>query len=609
MTGSHSNVGDMGGRRLRAPNRIRCWPPAIAGIALLMAVTGSGVASAQAPMAITSIGDSQAAWAIAWERMVRGVFDDLVRSIDAPQAAPRLVFVRDSAIAGARYVRFTEEIQVEERLYDVCRSLGADSLNALAYVLGHELAHYYGDRKDNRRPARRSRAKDFRHVALRVPSMQYVEFNADLYAAFYGRVAGYDVARAAPLLLHVLYTRYGLDEQPMRYQPLMDRKALAWKVDERLRRLYPRFAAATMLLRMRLYDDAACMYRDVIERFPSRELYNNTGVAYAQQALALMGQSATRFLYPFELDADTRLGGLEVFGGAVQRGSRSPTRQDSVRALRLLDSAGLCFDAAYRIDPRYTPAVINQASVQALAGRGDNAIGLANLAQKLDTGCRTRQLAAAVVAIARADSAERAAEQLQAVLTGRDAECGGAGLLAQANLAVFRGTAMHWPAPDAVPSGTLVIEETISGFRGRDTAAITNGGGFDSLPGAECLAVRYWASDEFDVLRIDRPGLPGRSARRMPRNVGGMPLAAGAAARSPAFAWINIIRTRPGYTGESAYGIRIGSTAADVFRLYGTSPRMIRQRNGMVYAYDYAKLMFVVDDAGIVRQWIVYAVG
>ena len=34
-------------------------------------------------------------------------------------------------------------VQLDEEAYDLCTSLGADSLNALAALLGHELAHHY----------------------------------------------------------------------------------------------------------------------------------------------------------------------------------------------------------------------------------------------------------------------------------------------------------------------------------------------------------------------------------------------------------------------------------------------------------------------------------
>lgn len=35
------------------------------------------------------------------------------------------------------------QIGLEEKAYDICISFGADSLNALAALLGHELVHYF----------------------------------------------------------------------------------------------------------------------------------------------------------------------------------------------------------------------------------------------------------------------------------------------------------------------------------------------------------------------------------------------------------------------------------------------------------------------------------
>ena len=36
-------------------------------------------------------------------------------------------------------------IQVDEQLFDICKKLKSDSLNALATIISHELAHYYND--------------------------------------------------------------------------------------------------------------------------------------------------------------------------------------------------------------------------------------------------------------------------------------------------------------------------------------------------------------------------------------------------------------------------------------------------------------------------------
>jgi hypothetical protein len=45
--------------------------------------------------------------------------------------------------SSAKYLPSEQKIQIEECLIQLTKSFGKDSINALAIIMGHELAHYY----------------------------------------------------------------------------------------------------------------------------------------------------------------------------------------------------------------------------------------------------------------------------------------------------------------------------------------------------------------------------------------------------------------------------------------------------------------------------------
>src|SRR5688572_4518137 len=70
------------------------------------------------------------------------VFRDLIRSIGRLEPVePKLVVTNNPD--DIAHTTTQHEVHVGYRLIELCRQQGADSLNALALVIGHELAHYY----------------------------------------------------------------------------------------------------------------------------------------------------------------------------------------------------------------------------------------------------------------------------------------------------------------------------------------------------------------------------------------------------------------------------------------------------------------------------------
>ncbi len=80
---------------------------------------------------------------------VKNVFDKLVKAYGSSKsAAPQLKILPNSENVRtvARYSSTNRPtVIIDEKLIDICLGLKHDSLNALAIIISHELAHFYKD--------------------------------------------------------------------------------------------------------------------------------------------------------------------------------------------------------------------------------------------------------------------------------------------------------------------------------------------------------------------------------------------------------------------------------------------------------------------------------
>ena len=221
-------------------------------------------------------------------------------------------------------------IAIEERTVEVLADLGKDRDNALAFLLSHELAHVYlrhgwvGEfgnsfaRTDMGR--KMMKAATYEEVVKR-------ETEADHFGGFYGYLAGYDTLGVAPRALERIYAAYGLADQLPNYPSKAERIAIAQRQVESLKKLVPVYEAANRLLILGRYEEAGRLFIHLAQIFPSREMFNNAGVAFALEAVRLLPPKAIPFVYPFELNAETRLQNQEQNGQRIARSGQQDLRQ------------------------------------------------------------------------------------------------------------------------------------------------------------------------------------------------------------------------------------------------------------------------------------------
>jgi tetratricopeptide (TPR) repeat protein len=173
----------------------------------------------------------------------------------------------------------------------------------------------------------------------------------------------------------------------------VQRKEIAKNALLKAKRLYETFTLGLKNIQEKDYDKAIEAFNTVNNDFPSRENYNNLGVAKTLKALELKviskgeSENPKRFQYPLELDNKSRL-------------SKGGTRTSSDRKAmyNLLVDAQKDFEKATFLDPTYTKSRINLACVYDLQGKHNSAI--AEITEKLQEEDRASNEAKRILAIA-----------------------------------------------------------------------------------------------------------------------------------------------------------------------------------------------------------------
>lgn len=312
------------------------------------------------------------------EKQIESVFKNLVLAYGNSKAAPKLAYFKKEAIKTTPALYTTSPqptIMVDVKFYDLCRSFGKDSTNALAVVLSHELAHYYNDhtfcadfafvvRKNNAELAQKLKMVSKSDKISR-------ETQADYQGFFYAAIAGYNPFDCYEKTIEGIYKQYQLPETNPGYPSKAERKQMAIAVKQKTSELYLAFQKSIQLKEEKKYDEAMQLLEEINTYFPSRENYNNLGVIKTLSALDLKvltleeHKFPKRFLYPLELDNSSRLN---------QNGTRG-AEADQAKMVQLLKSAQKDFEKAISLDPNYTMTFVNLACVFDLLDNPEAAIG------------------------------------------------------------------------------------------------------------------------------------------------------------------------------------------------------------------------------------------
>lgn len=311
------------------------------------------------------------------EPQIRKVFDQLVLAYGSSKTAPELVVTKQKQDRPAFY-KFDKKpiVTIDNYLFTICRSYGKDSLNALSVIIGHELAHYYNEHSfcTDFAFAIRNKNEVFSKKVKLIDKNQKIiyETQADDKGLFYAAIAGYEPFEVQPKLLDAIYTQYQLKDADG-YPTKVQRKEIAKNALLKAKRLYETFTLGLKYIQEKNYDKAIEAFNTVNNDFPSRENYNNLGVARTLKALQFKVITSEeihhpeRFLYPLEIENKSRL---------IREGStRANDSNRKIQFEDLLNEAQKNFQEAIRLDPKFTKGYINLTCVYELLGKYNLALG------------------------------------------------------------------------------------------------------------------------------------------------------------------------------------------------------------------------------------------
>ncbi|MCB9331359.1 MAG: hypothetical protein H6574_09775 [Lewinellaceae bacterium] len=470
------------------------------------------------------------------------------------------------------------EIVLEKKAYEVCASFGDNADAAIAFLLGHELTHYY--EKHAWRSGFVSEFKgldigkklDLEKDTMLIDDIAH-ETEADYLGGFLAYSAGYGLFDKGGEVIKKLYVAYDMvKEDPLTgYPSLADRQALSARTAQNLESLIQVFDMANLLTVIGNYSDAYEYYRYVLMQYQSREIYNNLGVTAILDAMQYFKESELKYRYPVELDL-------------TSSASKGSSGAGSVRN-NLLRQAILHFDAAISLDPDYAPAYLNKACAYAL----------------LDDTERARWYAEkeARAAIERSKQDSKRGQQYPKTATDVDV------LLGILEARAGNTEAAKKILKAAAEKGSDVASTNLKIINGEplgEEKTTTS-----SLGGSLRAKIESIDGKTIDDIANELPYDPEKDVEISPRikfhQKAKMDPNSKVFIHHKGNKFTTFHLTGPGYSGESARGVKVGADTTTVRLAYGT-PKTIETPLGQIWIYK--SIILIFNRSCKVERWITY---
>ncbi|NIJ52297.1 hypothetical protein [Dyadobacter arcticus] len=287
-------------------------------------------------------------------QVTSGVIRQVSLGFDDLRQVPKLVMPMGKSNRIARFSPEPEaQLIIDEKLYDVCRQMGRDSLSALAFIISHELTHFF---VNHRHPF--GFATPGNELSERNKEM---EKEADLYGLIQAFATGYQTFKVARPLLKKIYTAYQLPDSLKGYPTREERLVSIDLYAQQAQQLASTFEVGKFLYLKGEYAAAEHCFSDLSSRIPAKEFLNNLGLSQLQQVLtgAWIKTRSMPFKLPAELDTENRLLGK----------NRQGNEEEGNEFEALLEGAIRNFEKAVALDKTYMAAHINLATSMLLLNR------------------------------------------------------------------------------------------------------------------------------------------------------------------------------------------------------------------------------------------------
>ncbi len=184
---------------------------------------------------------------------------------------PEVELSQDSFMVGS-FISSKNVIRVEMKAINECRSLGKDSINALAFLIAHEYVHFLKHNKHKKSTNFLSYEKGDKANLLE-------EQEADVYGLFLSYLAGYNNRDVTEDILTRLYNAYKIRDKVLINYPSFETRILSNKeVLTKVEQLIHIFKTGNYLLALGEFSYAKYCFNFVNSIHSSYEIHNNIGV-------------------------------------------------------------------------------------------------------------------------------------------------------------------------------------------------------------------------------------------------------------------------------------------------------------------------------------------
>ena len=240
---------------------------------------------------------------------VKEIYQNIITSIGNNSLYPPELHFSDETRSVA-YMS-SKGITIEQKTIDLF--CGEDNFeDKIAYIIAHELAHYYLEHSwtSNTGLSYASSIGEFLEgssIEDLLKTKKRNESQADLYAGFYGQIAGYNTLGFGEIALTEVYESYKLPKELKGYPSFDERIEILNSRIKKANDLALLFELGNVLLLSKQYNLAKECYEAILKnKFNSREIYNNLGLAFLLYGISISDNNISEILYPVSLDFDTR---------------------------------------------------------------------------------------------------------------------------------------------------------------------------------------------------------------------------------------------------------------------------------------------------------------
>ena len=308
-----------------------------------------------------------------WTNVER-VYANLVNAVgDGSKIAPPIELSKSESRV-AYYSPSKQTIYVEQRFLQICSSFGSDSLNALAFILGHELAHFYRNHgwvhSSGMGYVDAELKANWKELSRDADNHAKDEAEADIFSGFYALVAGYNAMGVAANTLKTVYRAYGIQDTVPGYPSLGQRMEIANNAMQKSEELFMLFKVGVYCLSTEKYEVASRLFTNIYNQdYAGTEILNNLAISEILWGYRLYGEQPS-YYYPVFITTETALDPDSRAGGEGEEHIRK----------------GLTYlKTALGKEPKNASLLINTASAHAMLNEFTDAEYY--LAKALESGC------------------------------------------------------------------------------------------------------------------------------------------------------------------------------------------------------------------------------